>query len=537
VMTMTTPRVAVGLDLQAPLLSHVAAATIEHWVWVSLEQYQPVLKRVAYRYKLWHGSNGNGNGNADANGNANGKTGTAQQIALSKLLEQAPARPPTIEPDPGKTAVLQPTGGTTGTLKLAQLSHRGLLANAMQVSTWMNCRTAQERFVAVLPMFHVYGLTTCLITPVFNASSMILMTRFQATDMVETIRRERPTIVPLVPAICGAICDELDKQAKKDGNPPSRLEGVRLCFSGAAPLPSTLAERFTKTTGVDVIEGFGLTEASPVTHANLAGKPRANSIGLPMPDTRVRVVEIDDGDTGGPVEWRRFRDVAPGEPGELLVSGPQIMLGYFANPEQTRLSLVNDPSGAVWLRTGDIVRMEEDGFFYVMDRKKDMIIRSGLKVFPAKVEKLLRGHPRVADAAVIGRADLTHTEIVVAIIVAKNLMEGADKTAPGQDRETLQKRLAEELRTMCREHLAPYEVPKEFEFAESLPRSALGKLLKRELKGKSNTVTSAPEAAAATGPAPDKAKPVTVANGASNGSPKPDGNGSPRKGPDKKEAA
>jgi long-chain acyl-CoA synthetase len=467
VVSMTTPRVAIGLDLQAPLLSHINSATVENWIWVSLESYQPVLKRLAYRYKLWHGRNGQGN--------------TAQHLPLQKLLDQAPARPPSIEPDPTKPAVLQPTGGTTGTLKLAQLSHRNLLANAAQISAWMQTVGGQDRFLAVLPMFHVYGLTTALITPVFNASSMILMTRFHARDLVDIVRREKPTILPLVPAICSGICDELEKQQKKDNKKIEPIKGVRLCLSGAAPLPAELAERFTAITGIVALEGYGLTEASPVTHVNLMGKPRANSIGVPMPDTRVRIVEIDESHSGVAVQWNSIRDVAPGEPGEMLINGPQIMLGYFANPEQTKIALLTDNDGNTWLRTGDIVRVSEDGYFHVLDRKKDMIIRSGLKVFPAKVEKVLRSHPLVLDAAVVGRSDPKQTEIVVAVLVAKAPPEKNEKGQP-TDRNAYLEKLSEELRALCREHLAPYEVPKQFEFADSLPRSPLGKLLKRELR-------------------------------------------------------
>ena len=467
VMGMTTPRVAIGLDLQAPLLSHISSSTIEHWIWVSLESYQPVLKRLAYRYKLWHGRNGQGN--------------TAQHQPLQKLLEQAPARPPSVEPDPNKPAVLQPTGGTTGTLKLAMLSHRNLLANAAQISAWMQTVPGQDRFLAVLPMFHVYGLTTCLLTPIFNADSMILMTRFHARDLVDIVRREKPTILPLVPAICTGICDELEKHQKKENKKAEPIKGVRLCLSGAAPLPAELAERFTSITGVTALEGYGLTEASPVTHVNLLGKPRANSIGVPMPDTRIRIVEIDENKNGVPVQWSSIRDVAPGEPGEMLINGPQIMLGYFANPEQTRIALINDNEGNTWLRTGDIVRVDEEGFFHVLDRKKDMIIRSGLKVFPAKVEKVLKSHPQVVDAAVVGRSDPKQTEMVVAVVVVKPPPEKNDKGQP-TDRNAYLEKTTEELRAICREHLAPYEVPKLFEFADSLPRSPLGKLLKRELR-------------------------------------------------------
>src|SRR6185436_19341905 len=285
---------------------------------------------------------------------------------------------------------LQPTGGTTGTLKLAMLTHKNLLANAVQISAWMRAVVGQDRFLAVLPMFHVYGLSTCLITPILNADSMILMTRFHARDLVDIVRREKPTVMPLVPAIASGICDEFDKQQKKDGKKPAPITGVRLCLSGAAPLPAELGERFTATTGVVAQEGYGLTEASPVTHVNPMGNARASSIGLPMPDTRIRVVEIDESHSGVAIQWNSIHDVAPGEAGEMLINGPQIMQGYFANPEQTRIALITDNEGNTWLRTGDIVRVDEEGFFHVLDRKKDMIIRSGLKVFPAKVEKVLR---------------------------------------------------------------------------------------------------------------------------------------------------
>src|SRR5688572_907196 len=179
VMSMTAPRVAVGLDLQAPLLERAGKhSSVEHWLWVSLQAYQPVLKRLGYQYKLWQGRNGHGE--------------KAQHVELAELLANAPARPPTVEPDVDRVAVLQATGGTTGTLKLAQLTHRGLIANATQISTWMNCRAGQERFYAVLPMFHVYGLTTCMIAPIFMASAMHLMTRFNAVEALDLIRRERP---------------------------------------------------------------------------------------------------------------------------------------------------------------------------------------------------------------------------------------------------------------------------------------------------------------------------------------------------------
>jgi long-chain acyl-CoA synthetase len=295
-------------------------------------------------------------------------------------------------------------------------------------------------------------------------------------------------------------------------------------------------------TGAPVIEGYGLTEASPVTHVNLLGKPRPGSIGLPVPDTRVRVVKFD----GAP---DRPEDVAPGEPGEMLVSGPQLMLGYFANPEQTRHALLTDASGVVWLRTGDVVRMDAEGFFYVLDRKKDMIIRAGLKVFPAKVEGVLLRHPRVSDVAVVGRADDVKTESVVAVVVAKPRPAPADKSAAAPTPEGDRAQLSDELRLLCREHLAPYEVPQQFEFVTELPRSPLGKLLKRELRKPQPGVepaTSRPpdgDHAEQTPAATPLAKAGHGGNDGANGNGRhsPGGNGSRlpgawRNGADKKEA-
>lgn len=469
VMSMTTPRVALGLDLQAASLAHAGrGSTVEHWVWVSLQPYQPVLKRLGYQYKLWHNRNGNGD--------------RTQHIGLPELLEQAPARPPTIEPDANKVAVLQPTGGTTGTLKLAQLSHRGLLANALQVTAFMGCRPGQERFMAALPMFHVYGLTTCMLAPLFAAAEMVLTTRFHADEVLDLLRRERVTVFPLVPAICSAVCDEIERQEKRQQHKSAPLDTIKLCISGAAPLPVEVAQRFTKMTGAPVVEGYGLTEASPVTHVNLPIRPKAGSIGIPLPDTQARVIRIDpEGQAGG------LHDVAPGDPGEMLISGPQLMLGYFADPKHTQQSLITDEHGKTWLRTGDIVRMDEDGYFFVLDRKKDMIIRSGLKIFPAKVEQVLRRHPRVTDVAVVGREDAVHTEIVIAFVVTKPAATKQEGHSNGHSVEQDHVQLAEELRAICREHLARYEVPAEIQFIPELPRSPLGKLLKRELRNRPST--------------------------------------------------
>ena len=440
-IAMTSPRVVIGLDLRAPVLANAGkASTVEHWVWVSLQSYQSLLKRLGYQWKLWQARET--------------AAKSAEHITLAQLLADAPARPPSLEPDVHATAVLQPTGGTTGTLKLAQLSHASLLANAMQVLAWLQSPIGQERVLSVLPMFHVYGLTTALIQPLFSGATLILMTRFAAGEAVDLLKEFKATAFPLVPAICDAISDEMERREE-----PTALKGLRMCFSGAAPLTKEVARRFERLTGARVIEGYGLTEASPVTHANLPGQPRYGSIGLPMPDTDCRVVDLEDGS----------REVKSGEPGELLVAGPQLMSGYFANLEETHRALVKDEFGRTWLHTGDVVRVDEDGYFYVLDRKKDMIIHSGLKIFPCRVEHVLREHAQVADVAVVGQSDPVHTEQVVAFVVSKRADEDRQK-------------LATELRKLCHDHLASYEVPARFKFVAEIPRSPLGKVLKRELR-------------------------------------------------------
>jgi long-chain acyl-CoA synthetase len=451
------------------LVAAGANSSVEHWVWVTLQSYQSIFKRLGYQFKLWHDGRSS-DGRDDRHTNA---APAAEHVTLAQLLAHAPAKPPTLEPSPNAIAVMQPTSGTTGVLKLAQLSHRNLLANATQVSTLMQGRIGQERVLAVLPMFHVYGLMLGLVAAVFDAATMVLVARFNANETVELLRRHKPTVFPIVPAICEALSNELEREGQKaegrgqNQDPgssalcphPSALTGLRLCISGAAPLTQAVAERFERLTGARVIEGYGLSECSPVTHANLPGRARYGSIGLPLSDTRCRIVDLDD----------PSRDLPADQPGELLISGPQVMSGYFANPSETAQALIKDADGATWLRTGDVARMDSDGYFYILDRKKDMIIRSGLKVYPAKLEKVIAKHLAVADVAVIGRPDPVHTEIVVAVVALKD---------PESDRDAI----TGELRALCRQHLAPYEVPMRFEFMQSIPRSVLGKALKKELR-------------------------------------------------------
>jgi len=462
-MKMTTPRVVIGLDLQATTLAQAGAGRDDlHWVWVSLSDYLPMLHRLGYRFKRWQSQ-------PDL-------PETQHQLTLDALLEDAPARPPSMSPESGDVALLQPTGGTTGTLKVAQLTHRNLLANAEQTGTWLRLRPGQESVLGILPMFHVYGLSTCLIAPIFNGGAIMPVTRFKLEPLIELILEHRPTVLPLVPAIIDAICERVESDESLRNDLADAI-AHRLVISGAAALSPQSAARFEQLLGMPIVQGFGLTEASPVTHINPPEAPRAGSIGVPLPDTHVRVMDLHDPD----------RAAEPGEAGEMWISGPQTMLGYYDNEEATA-GMIVERDGRRWLRTGDVASVDADGYFFVVDRKKDMINRGGMKVWPAKVERVLRMHPQVADVGVIGRPDEKYSEVVVGVIALKAQADDYDALASG-------------LRALCREHLAPYEVPSRFEFVDSLPRSGLGKMLKYRLRD-GQTPAAPPEPKSEIEPAP-----------------------------------
>jgi long-chain acyl-CoA synthetase len=443
-LVMTEPSAVIGLDLQAEILAEAGQTLTDvRWVWVSLAEYVGFWKGIGYRLKRW-------------TSHPHIREGQPQ-ITMDELCATAPSRPPTITPDVDDLAILQPTGGTTGVLKVARLTHRNLLSNAAQTTAWCGLRTGQERVLGILPMFHVYGLSTCLISTIYNGATIILLTRFRAKQLIETVLAQRPTILPLVPAIIDAVCDE----AEADRELVDALHDAihdRLILSGAAPLMAATGRRFEQLFGAPIVQGYGLTEASPVTHTNPVDRPRAGSIGLPLPDTLVRVMDLTD----------KSKPAAEGAPGELLISGPQVMLGYLGNDDANERMLSIDASGRRWLHTGDVVRVDSEGYFFVVDREKDMINRAGMKVWPAKVERVLRMSPRVQDVAVVGEADESHTEIVVAHVVVDPPTEDATQ-------------LITELRALAREHLAPYEVPATFHFVQTLPRSGLGKMLKHQL--------------------------------------------------------
>jgi len=356
--------------------------------------------------------------------------------------------PPASEPAPVNAredlAALQYTGGTTGTPKGAMLTHFNLYANCVQIGAWLSeFKEDHFRVLAALPFFHVYGLTTVLNYTVFGGGTMILVPRFDVNQVLKLIQRHRPHIFPGAPTMYVAILNH-PKARELD------LRSIQACISGAAPLPVEVQTAFEELTGGRLVEGYGLTEASPVTHANpVWGHRKVGSIGLPWPDTDCRIVNPETGE-----------DVPVGEPGELLIRGPQVMKGYWHKPEETAQALRDG-----WLWTGDIARMDEDGYFYIVDRKKDVIIAGGFNIYPREVEEVVYTHPAVKEATVVGVPDPYRGETVKAYIVLK---EGAHATA-------------DEIISHCRQHLAAYKVPKLVEFRSELPKSLVGKVLRRVL--------------------------------------------------------
>ncbi len=354
--------------------------------------------------------------------------------------------PPDIHPDPNEVALFQYTGGTTGVPKAAMLTHRNLVANTMQVAAWIpRFDRGKVIMMGALPFFHVYGMTVSLLLGLYNGGKVVMVPNPRPIDIVmEAIHHERCNLFPGVPTMYIAIINH-PRVHKYD------LKSVEACISGAAPLPVEVQQRFEAITGGRLVEGYGLTEASPVTHSNpIYGKRKMGSIGLPFPSTDAKIVDMNTGET-----------LPPGKVGELCVKGPQVMKGYWNRPEETKLVL--DEEG--WLHTGDIARMDEEGYFYIVDRKKDIIIASGYNIIPREVEEVLYMHPKVLEAVVAGVPDPYRGETVKAYIVLK----------PGEQATE------EEIIAFCREHLAPYKVPKLVEFRSELPKSQVGKFLRRVL--------------------------------------------------------
>ncbi|MDR7446583.1 MAG: long-chain fatty acid--CoA ligase [Armatimonadota bacterium] len=357
------------------------------------------------------------------------------------LREGAPQPVPVSPEDP---AAYLYTGGTTGVPKAAVLTHRNLVANLLQAASWdPQLRPGQEVALAALPLFHSYGMTSVLNFSMWLGATVVLVPRFDPKLVLDAVRRHRPTLFHGVPTMYIALLNTPELKRVS-------FRSVRAGISGAMGLPREVQRQWEAVTGGRLVEGYGLTEASPVTHCNpLYGVRKEGSIGIPVPDTDARVV---DPETGAPLP--------PGEVGELEVRGPQVMRGYLNRPDETAQVLHDG-----WLRTGDMARMDEDGFFYIVDRKKEMINVGGLKVFPREVEEVLYRHPAVREAAAIGVPDPVRGEVVKAFVALK---EGQHATE-------------HELVEFCRQHLAPHRVPRAVEVRPQLPKTLIGKVLRRAL--------------------------------------------------------
>ena len=416
--------------LYARLQSVRDQTPVKRVIVVGIQDFLSPLKRFLYKLKYRPKSV------ADA-----GK----QVYAYRQLMRQSVTPTAAADVTPEDTAIFLYTGGTTGISKGAVLSHRNLLVNAHQTRSWLwSMKDGQEVLLCVLPFFHSYGMTTGMHLAVISKSAMLLAPRFELADVMTQIEKYRPTIFCAVPSMYNAV----SRYSRKSG---ADMASIRLCISGGAALPRDIQEKFEELTGGKLVEGYGLSETSPVALVNPThGLRKSGTIGVPVPDTEARVVDPETKQT-----------LPPGEVGELAIRGPQVMKGYWNRPQETELVLRDG-----WLHTGDLAAMDEDGFFSIVDRKKDMIISAGMNIYPREVEEVLHQHAKIVEAAVVGIPSTVREEISKAYIV---LEEG----------EILTK---QDVVQFCQDKLSKYKIPKRVEFVSELPKSAMGKVLKRVLK-------------------------------------------------------
>ena len=363
-----------------------------------------------------------------------------------RLVSATEPDPPAVSIDLDDVAALQYTGGTTGVSKGAMLTHRNLSVNVQQCITWLHCTHGTEVVLSALPLFHVFGMTVCMNFPIGAAATIVLLPNPRDIPaLIKAVVKDRVTLFMGVPAMFNAINES-------PGIEHQDIRCVKSCFSGSAPLPTPVVERFEALTGSHIVEGFGLTETSPVTHVNpWEGLRKPGSIGIPFPDTDSKVVDLETG----------TRALPAGEAGELLIRGPQVMAGYWNMPGETAEVLKDG-----WLHTGDIATIDEDGYHRIVGRKKDMILASGYNVYPDEVDGVLMKHPAVLEAATIGVSDPKRGESIKSFIVLK----------PGEHAT------AEQIIAYCRSNLAAYKVPRLVEFRDSLPKSGILKILRMTLR-------------------------------------------------------
>lgn len=426
----------VVLDILYPRITKILNETdLEHVIITEIKDYLPFPKNIIYPFmqkkqygysvKVKHEGN--------------------NHLFREIMKNTVPFRTKAADGEPESTAVLQYTGGTTGLPKGVMLTHTNLIANTKMCEAWMyRCEEGNEIILGALPLFHVYGLTTVMILSIMQGQKAVLIPKPEPGILLKTIQNQRPTLFPGAPTMYIGLLNHPDL-FKYD------LSSIKCCISGSAPLPVEVQEKFESVTGGKLVEGYGLTESSPVTHANLIwdGKQVRGSIGIPWPDT---LAEIRSLDTDEPLP--------PGEIGELVVKGPQVMKGYWNRQEETEKTLRDG-----WLYTGDLGYMDEEGYFYIVDRKKDMIIAGGYNIYPREIEEVLYEHPAVKEAAAAGIPDPYRGETVKAYVVLK---EGWTVTE-------------EELDRHLRKNLAAYKVPRLYEFRDELPKTTVGKILRRRL--------------------------------------------------------
>lgn len=371
-----------------------------------------------------------------------------QDQAFEPFLKSASSNVLPVDIDPeNDVAILQYTGGTTGRSKGAMLTHRNVVANVVQSHEFFKeeMTFGEEKCLTVIPLFHVFGMTSGMNLSIYNGSTNILLPRFDVEEVLNVIKEEQPTVFPGVPTMYVALTHH--PKAEEYG-----IDSIRVCNSGSAPMPVEVLKEFERKTGAKILEGYGLSEASPVTHCNPPFSNRkSGTIGIGLPSTDYKVVDVASG----------TKEVPVGELGELVIKGPQVMKGYWNNLEETAHALRDG-----WLYTGDIARMDEEGYISIVDRKKDMILASGYNVYPRDVEEVLYEHPAVQEAVVIGVPDPYRGETVKAIIVKK------------AGKETTE----EEIITFCRGRMAAYRVPRIVAFRSELPKTNVGKVLRRALR-------------------------------------------------------
>ncbi|KQL48671.1 long-chain fatty acid--CoA ligase [Brevibacillus choshinensis] len=425
----------ITLDLLYKRVSSIKASTpLKRLIVTSIGDFLPFIKKLLY--PLVQKKEGH---------NPQVSYGSEVEPFLSIVKESA-TTPVQMQVDPEEDiALLQYTGGTTGVAKGVMLTHGNLIANSIQCQAVLyKLKKGKERILGALPLFHVYGMTTVMNKGISIAAEIILVPKYDVKQIFDMIDKVKPTLFPGAPTMYIALINHPDLKNHD-------LSSIEACVSGSAPLPVEVQNKFEELTRGKLVEGYGLTEASPVTHSNpIWGKRITGSIGLPWPDTDCRIVDSATGEA-----------LPQGEVGELAVKGPQVMKGYWNRPEETAAILQDG-----WLLTGDMGYMDEEGYFYIVDRKKDMIIAGGFNIYPREVEEVLFEHPAIQEAAVIGVPDPYRGETVKAFVVFKQGQHASE----------------EELEKHCRQRLAAYKIPRKYEIRADLPKTMVGKVLRRQLQ-------------------------------------------------------